>query len=101
MANLPSTRFTRNYIRKMVAKIQELDENTNEDKYLCDGSDRPDEAEDMFVFDGATDCKLASQLKSALVSASRKWACTRGSADKLARHFTKYHRQFRNRMCDE
>lgn len=101
MANLPSTRFTRNYIRKMIAKIQELDENTNEDKYLCDGSDRPDEAEDLFVFDGATDCKLASQLKSALVSASRKWACTRGSADRLARHFTKFHRQFRNRMCDE
>jgi len=99
MENLPKTRFTRNYIRKMVAKIQELDDSTNEDKYLCDGSDRPEDADDLTVFDGSTDCKLASQIKSSLVSASRKWACARGSSDKLVRLFTKYHRQFKNRMC--
>ncbi|CBY37278.1 unnamed protein product [Oikopleura dioica] len=99
LENLPTTRFTRNYIRKMIAKIQELDDSTNEDKYLCDGSDQPDVGDDLMVFDGETDCKLASQIKSSLVSASRKWACARGSSDRLVRHFTKYHRQFKNRMC--
>jgi len=83
----------------MIAKIQELDDSTNEDKYLCDGSDQPDVGDDLMVFDGETDCKLASQIKSSLVSASRKWACARGSSDRLVRHFTKYHRQFKNRMC--
>ena len=92
----------------MLKKIQQLDDNTNEDKLRCDGSDAPDdeEAGDLQVFDGTTNCKLASQINSALVSASRKWACTRAgfdnaAADRLVRHFNKLHRQFKKRMCSE
>ena len=87
----------------MLKKVQQLDNSTNEDKYRCDGSDVPedDEAGDLQVFDGTTNCKLASQINSALVSASRKWACARGSADRLVRHFNKFHGQFKRRMCSE
>lgn len=102
---LEKTRFTRKYMNKMLKRIGELDSHTNEGKYRCDGSDEPEEeAEDLQVFDGMTNCKLASQINSALVSASRKWACTRAgfgnaAADRLVRHFNKLHRQFKTRMC--
>ena len=85
----------------MLKKIEHLDAATNEDKFRCDGSDRPGEGEDVVVFDGETNCKLASQINSALVSASRKWACRKGSANRLVRHFNKYNRQFQARMCSD
>ena len=103
--NLEKTKFTRRYIRKMVEKIQQLEEFTNEEKYRCDGSDRPDiedsEADDVTVFEGEDICKQAKQINSALVSASRKWACKRNTADRLVRHFNKYKLQFMKRMCSE
>ena len=85
----------------MLKKVQELEASVNEDGSFCDRSEQEDEGEDVQAFDGTTDCKRASQITRALVSASRKWACAKGSADRLVRHFNKFHRQFKNRMCSE
>ena len=87
----------------MARNIRMLDENTATKKYLCKYWEwfpsSEEEALDNQVFDGATSCKLASQIKSALVSASRKWVCDTKIADKLVRSFNKNHKQFNRRQC--